>query len=49
MVMTAGAIRVAASFAVACAKEDGDLDLRARCRSRSMTLRYFPIWLVTAW
>ena len=37
MVMTAGAIRVTVSFAVACGKDDGDLDLRARCRSRSTT------------
>ena len=49
MVMMAGAMRVAVSFAVACAKDDGDLDLRARCRSRPTTFRYFPISLVTAW
>ena len=49
MVMMAGAMRVAVSFAVACAKDDGDLDLRARCRSRSTVFRYFPISLVTAW
>ena len=49
MVMTAGAMRVAVSFAVACAKEDGDLDLRGRCRSRSTMFRYRPISLVTAW
>ena len=47
MVMMAGAMRVAVSFAVACAKDDGDLDLRARCRSRPTTFRYFPISLVT--
>ncbi len=45
MVMMAGAMRVAVSFAVACAKDDGDLDLRARCRSRPTTFRYFPISL----
>jgi len=49
MVMMAGAMRVAVSFAVACGKDDLDLDLRARCRSRLMTFRYFPISLVTAW
>ena len=49
MVTTAGAMRVAVSFAVACAKQDGDLDLRARCRSRSTMFRYRPIPLVTAW
>jgi len=41
--------QIAVSFAVACAKDDGDLDLRARCRSRPTTFRYFPISLVTAW
>lgn len=34
MVMTAGAIRVTASAGPACAKDDGDLDLRTRCRFR---------------
>src|SRR6266478_2200886 len=49
MVTMAGTMRVAVSFAVACAKDDWDLDLRARCRSRPTTFRYFPISLVTAW
>ena len=49
MVMTAGAIRVAVSFALACGKCDGDLDFRARCRSLSTTFRYPAISLVTAW
>ena len=49
MVMTAGVMRVVVSLAVACAKEDGDLDLRGRCRSRSTMFRCFPISLVTAW
>ena len=31
MVMTAGAMRMTVSFAPACAKDEGDLDLRARC------------------
>ena len=49
MVMTAGAMRVTVSFAPACAKDEGDLDLRARCRSRSTAFRYSAISLVTAW
>ena len=49
IVMTAGAIRVAVSFALACGKCEGDLDLRARCRSLSTTFRYPAISLVTAW
>ena len=49
MVMMAGAMRVTVSFAPACAKDEGDLDLRARCRSRSTTFRHFAISLVTAW
>src|SRR6266702_3123227 len=49
MVMMAGAMRVAVSFAPACAKDEGDLDLRARCRSRSTVFRYSAISLVTAW
>ena len=49
MVTTAGAMRVAVSFAFACGNEEGDLDFRARCRSRSTTLRYPAISLVTAW
>ena len=49
MVMTAVAMRVTVSSAVACAKDDGDLDLRGRCRPRSTTLRYPAISLVTAW
>ena len=39
MVMTAGAVRVAVSFAPACGKDEGDLDLRARCRSRPRVFR----------
>ena len=49
MMMTAGAIRVTASAGPACAKGEGDLDLRARCRFRSATFRYSAISLVTAW
>ena len=49
MVMTAGAIRVAVSFALACAKCEGDLDFRARCLPLSTTFRYPAISLVTAW
>src|SRR5947207_11739547 len=49
MVMTAGAIRVMVSFGVACGKDEGDLDLRARCRSRSTTFRKPEISLVTVW
>ena len=49
MVMMAGAMRVAVSFAVACGKAEGDLDLRARCRLRSTMFRHFAISLVTAW
>ncbi len=47
MVMTAGAMRVMVSFSVAWPKVLGDLALRARCRSRSVTVRYLPIALVT--
>ena len=47
MVMMAGAMRVAVSFAVAWPKLLGDFDLRARCRFRSATVRYFPISLVS--
>ena len=43
MVMTAGAMRVAVSAGPACAKDEGDLDLRARCRSRSTTFLYRAI------
>lgn len=49
MVMMAGAMRVAVSFTVACAKLPGDLDLRARCRFRSAMTRYLLISLVRAW
>src|SRR5207302_10253930 len=48
-VMTAGAMRVIVSLTPACANVEGDLDLRARRRSRSVTVRYFAIWLVSAW
>jgi hypothetical protein len=41
-------MRVTVSFAVAWPKLLGDFDLRARCRSRSTTTRYFPICLVSA-
>ena len=46
MVMTAGAMRVMVSFAVAWPKLLGDFDLRARCRFRSGEFRHFPISLV---
>ena len=49
MVMTAGAIRVTVSTGPACAKDEGDLDVRERCRSRSTTFLCRPISLVTAW
>ena len=39
MLMTAGAMRVTVSAPLACGKDDGDFDLRARCRPRSTTLR----------
>ena len=42
MVMTAGAMRVMVSAGPACAKDEGDLDLRARCRSRSTVFLYCP-------
>ncbi len=48
MVMTAGAMRVTVPAGPACAKDEGDLDLRARCRSRSRVFLYCPISLVTA-
>ena len=48
MVMTAGAIRVAVSARPARGKVLAHLALRARCRFRSMTVRYFPISLVSA-
>ena len=48
MVMTAGAIRVTVSLRPARAKVPGDFDVRERCRFRSMTVRYFPIALVSA-
>ena len=48
MVMTAGAMRVIVSFGPACANVLGDLDLRARCRFRSVTARNLAIWLVSA-
>jgi hypothetical protein len=40
MVTTAGAMRVAVSFTLACGNEEGDLDFRARCRSRSTASRW---------
>ena len=49
MAMTAGAMRVIVSFGPACAKEEGDLDARARYRSRPAAFLYLPISLVTAW
>ena len=48
MVIMAGAMRVRVSFAVARPKLLGDFDLRARCRSRSTTVRYLAISLVSA-
>ena len=49
MVMTAVAMRVTVSAGLAWPKGLGDLDLRARCRLRSTTLRCTAISLVTAW
>ena len=49
MVMTAGAIRVMVSAGPVCAKDEGDLDFRSRCRSLSTMVRQRPISLVTAW
>jgi hypothetical protein len=48
MVMTAGAMRVAVSFAVAWPKLLGDFDLRARWRFRSTMVRHLAISLVRA-
>jgi hypothetical protein len=48
MVMTAGAVRVIVSFGPMRPKALGDLDLRARCRFRSVTVRYPAIVLVRA-
>src|SRR5439155_24013207 len=48
MAVMGGALRVTVSFALACGKCEGDLDLRARCRSRSTVFRYPAISLVTA-
>src|SRR5215469_6440071 len=48
-VMTAGAVRVTVSFGLAWPNVLGDLDLRGRWRSRSVTVRCFAIWLVRAW
>jgi hypothetical protein len=48
MVMTASAVRVTVSLRLARAKLLGDFDLRARCRFRSITVRYLPIVLVSA-
>ena len=47
MVMTAWAMRVRVSFAVAWPKLLGDFDLRGRCRFRSTMFRYFAISLVS--
>src|SRR6266705_6418451 len=47
-VMTAGAVRVTVSFGPAWLNVLGDLDLRARCRSRPVTVRYPAICLVSA-
>ena len=49
MVMTAGAMRVTVSFGLAWPNVLGDLDLRARCRFRSVTVRYPAMRLVSAW
>jgi hypothetical protein len=49
MVMTAVAMRVAVSPAVAWPKLLGDFDLRARCRFRSAMVRYFALSLVRFW
>ena len=48
MVMMAVAMRVTVSFAVAWPKPLGDLDLRARCRSRSTVTRRPAISPATA-
>jgi hypothetical protein len=48
MVMTAPAVRVTASSGPAWLKVLGDLDLRARCRFRSVTVRNLAIWLASA-
>jgi hypothetical protein len=45
--MRASAVRVTVSFALAWLKLLGDFDLRARCRFRSVMVRYFPIALVS--
>lgn len=47
MVMTASAMRVTVSLALAWPKLLGDFDLRARCRFRPVTVRCFPIALVS--
>src|SRR6266496_1690020 len=47
-VMTAGAVRVTVSFGPAWLNVLGDLDLRARCRSRPVTVRCPAICLVSA-
>ena len=47
-VMTAGAVRVTVSFGLAWPNVLGDLDLRARCRSRPVTVRYPAICLASA-
>jgi hypothetical protein len=47
-VMTAGAVRVIVSFGPAWPKVLGDLDLRARCRPRSVMVRNLAILLVRA-
>src|SRR5260370_23811254 len=48
MVMTAGVIRVAVSARPARGKVLAHLALRARCRFRSMTVRYFASSLARA-
>jgi hypothetical protein len=48
MVMTAVAMRVRVSLAVAWPKVLGDFDLRGRWRLRSTMVRYFAISLVRA-
>ena len=48
MVMTAAAVRVMVSARLACGKVLAHFALRARCRFRPVTVRYFPIALVSA-
>ena len=55
MVMTAWAVRVTVSARPARGKVLAHLALRARCRFRSMTVRYFAsslvraVWSTPAW